>query len=140
MNRESPNLPRGIRNNNPGNILVNPGFAWRGQTGVDSDGYLLFSAPVYGLRAICILWVNYREYHGCVTIRDYISRWAPPVSNNTEAYIRFVCSCLGIGPNEAVDIHACSKSILEAIVTFENGEQPYSDRLLYHAIRLSHIR
>ena len=34
------------------------------------------------------------------TIRDIITRWAPPKENNTEAYIRRVTDRIGIGPDK----------------------------------------
>jgi len=131
---------RGIRNNNPGNIRTSNIYVWHGQTGADSDGYCIFDDPAYGLRAICILWVNYREYHHCVTITDYISRWAPSGDNPTQAYIDFMVTALNTGPLDTLDIHSHAVNILRAIVWFENGANPYPNTTFLRAQQMSHAR
>lgn len=132
--------PRGIANNNPGNIRASTEFAWKGQVGVDEQGFCKFSAPVYGLRAIALLWANYHRYYGCDTIREYINRWAPPSQNPTSTYAAFVAAAAGVGVDDVIDIHAHALALVQAIVHFENGEQPYDTGLINHAIAMSHVQ
>ena len=59
--------PRGIRNNNPGNIDYNPRNAWRGQL-AHSPGieprFARFDTAHNGLRALGKLLLNYRKLYG----------------------------------------------------------------------------
>ena len=115
-------------------------YVWHGQTGADADGYCTFEDPAYGLRAICILWVNYREYHHCLSITDYLSRWAPAGINPTPAYIDFMARALNTSPLATLDIHDRAVDILRAIVRFECGINPYPDTTFLRARQMSHAR
>jgi len=44
--------PRGIRNNNPGNIRKNESFTWQGEIDQDDKGFVVFDDEVNGLRAL----------------------------------------------------------------------------------------
>ena len=49
----------------------------------------------WGYRAMFVLLHTYRVRHGCRTLREMILRYAPPVENHTENYIRAVAAgCL----------------------------------------------
>src|ERR1700729_2714164 len=82
-------LPRGIRNNNPGNIKYD-GTQWQGLTGqdgtADSPGFNIFKDMGWGTRAIATSLVNMIN-KGEDTITALISAWAPSTENNTTAYI-----------------------------------------------------
>jgi hypothetical protein len=118
---------RGIRNNNPGNLR--PGKTpWRGQVGVDG-GYCVFDTPENGLRALAMQLVIYQDKHGCRTVRDIITRWAPPEDNNdTEAYIAAVAAWLGVSDQQSIDLHDDLRlaTLVSAIVQHENGSMPYT--------------
>ena len=90
--------PRGIRNNNPGNIRKTKDD-WKGlrpeQT--DKDFFQFVSMP-YGYRSLIKTLQNYRKLHDCWTIGDFIRRYAPPTENHTTAYIRTVCDKMGVPP------------------------------------------
>ena len=59
-----------------------------------------FSSMEYGWRAaFVILCKTYYGKYKLKTIRDIVSRWAPPKENNTPAYIRHVSDYTGIGPD-----------------------------------------
>jgi hypothetical protein len=84
--------PRGVRNNNPGNIRRSArGPVWKEEIwpGGD-DAFCTFSAPEWGIRAIVLTLISYHEKDGCKTIADAIHRWAPPCENNTVSYEAFV--------------------------------------------------
>jgi len=120
-------LPRGIRNNNAGNIRK--GIAWQGMAASQPDAsFITFIAPEYGLRAIARILRTYQEKYGLNTIRQVIARWAPPMENNTEAYITAVAAHVGESPDAPLDFTKQSVVVpmMEAITRQENGQQPYS--------------
>ena len=79
--------PRGVRNNNPGNIIA--GDTWLGRTGTDGK-YVKFKAPEYGIRAMGRVIRTYRKQHKINTISSIIKRWAPPSENKTQKYINYM--------------------------------------------------
>ena len=92
--------PRGIRNNNPLNIRRS-GDKWQGLRVLQEDReFFQFSEMKWGWRAAFrLLCHTYYGKYKLRTIRDIITRWAPPKENNTEAYIRRVTDRIGIGPD-----------------------------------------
>ena len=92
--------PRGIRNNNPLNIRRS-GDKWQGLQDLQEDReFFQFSEMKYGWRAAFrLLCHTYYGKYKLRTIRDIISRWAPPKENNTPAYIRHVSDYTGIWPD-----------------------------------------
>lgn len=116
--------PRGIRDNNPGNIewIADASRRWRGM--VNKDGrYGVFDTAANGVRAIGgELRANFRR--GENTIRAIINEWAPPVENDTSSYMLAVARALGVD----VDLPLSASRIPElaaAIIHHENGVQPY---------------
>ena len=85
-------VPRGIRNNNPLNI-IRTGAKWQGMSKKQNDRkFVVFDKMEYGWRAAFILLTRtyYRKYH-LNTIRKIVTRWAPPSDGNyTERYIAYV--------------------------------------------------
>ena len=132
--------PRGIRNNNPGNVRANPNVMWQHQSGVDGEGFIVFNDPVYGIRCLCMVFRHYVEYDGLTTLRQMIDRWAPPVENDTGAYVEDVARYVNADPDAPYDIHANSLALCKAIILHENGECPYSEGQLLRGIHLSHIQ
>jgi len=116
------NYPRGIRNNNPGNLRPTKD-KWQGQVGV-IDNFMVFSDIVYGTRALGTDLTN-KFYRGLNTIRKIIDVYAPPTENNTAAYISAVSNSLNIGAD--TPITNWSKDFLakfmRAVIMHENGEQ-----------------
>ena len=49
-----------------------------------------------------MLMRTYRRRYGCTTIRQIVSRYAPPNENDTEGYIRFCCRRLDIKPDDVL--------------------------------------
>ena len=120
-------LPRGIRNNNPGNIRKS-GDAWQGLADIQPDPeFFAFADPVYGIRALAKILRNYRDRYGLNTVQGIINRWAPPVENNTGAYVRMVANKVGVAPTEPLTWDAGQmRRLVSAIIQHENGKQPYS--------------
>jgi hypothetical protein len=133
-------LPRGIRNFNPGNIDRTT-ERWQGMAADQSSDkrFVVFTAPVWGLRALAKVLLSYQRKYGLRTPAAIIGRWAPPVENDTGAYARQVAKALGVCVDEQVDLTnaATLERILPAIVQHENGQQPYPATLIAEAVRLA---
>ncbi|HDS7133377.1 TPA: hypothetical protein QH369_000110 [Klebsiella aerogenes] len=119
--------PRGVRNNNPGNLEASSSNPWVGQTG--SDGrFAKFETPEHGIRALGRNLISYQR-QGIDTVGEIINRWAPPSDNNdTAAYIKAVCAQLGVTANQPLDASNPDtlQALCAAIIKHENGSQPYS--------------
>jgi len=123
-------LPRGVRNNNPGNIDYIPKNKWQGQTGIEEGvpkpRFARFDRPENGIRAIAKLLLNYHKA-GFNTVAKMINRWAPPVENDTGAYARAVASEMGLSPFTPFNFTPVLLAIMvRAIVKHENGYDPYA--------------
>lgn len=81
---------RGIRNNNPANIRR--GCAWKGLAEKQTDReFCQFVTMTWGVRALLVTLRTYVRKYNLHTVREIITRWAPPSDgNNTEKYIEFV--------------------------------------------------
>ncbi|HHT1110002.1 TPA: hypothetical protein ACTYBL_001837 [Klebsiella aerogenes] len=123
--------PRGVRNNNPGNLEASSSNPWVGQTG--SDGrFAKFETPEHGIRALGRNLLSYQR-QGIDTVSDIINRWAPPSDNNdTAAYIKSVCAQLGVKADQPLDTSNPDtlQALCAAIIKHENGSQPYSNEQL----------
>ena len=133
-------LPRGIRSNNPGNI-VRTSDRWLGMAPDQSSDprFVVFIDAEHGIRALMRLLINYQERHGLKTIRQIITRWAPPkgrdqngntYEQNTEAYIRAVCRDVGVGDDDELNLldRGVMDLLARAIVRHENGDASRWDR------------
>ena len=121
--------PRGIRNHNPGNIRRS-GDPWQGLAKDQNDAaFFQFSEAKFGIRALARVLISYQDRHSLRTVRAIISRWAPPVENQTSAYVEHVAERLNVAPDEPVDLHDYNvlRGLVVAIIAHENGIQPYSD-------------
>jgi hypothetical protein len=118
------NKPRGIRNNNPGNIRYN-GIAWKGLAEPPSDGsFCVFIMPYYGIRALAVLLRNCNRYYGIRTIKSIIARFAPDTENNTAAYIQSVCQAMGCDDSKQLELEKDEvlTALMKAIIRHENGK------------------
>lgn len=132
---------RGIRNRNPGNVTVlGGGKKWRGQIGEDvaPDGhvYAVFDSQHHGLRACARLLRNYQRLHRLSTVRELISRYAPPVANPTGDYVDFVARALQVGPDAPILLSddGMLVELVLAVVHFENGFPPFSAHAVMQAV------
>lgn len=91
-------LPRGIRNNNPGNLRPLRKDVWQGEVTPDTGemgSYSVFVAPEWGIRAM-IRDVRNKRRRGLDTIFKILSAYAPAEdNNNVEAYSHGVCARVG---------------------------------------------
>src|SRR5215469_16681622 len=129
-------IPRGIRLNNPGNIRRDH-TSWLGLADQQTDpDFWEFSTPEYGIRAIVKIMQSYRRERIC-TIASAINRWAPPVENNTQAYIDAVATSVGVDSGHIVDLNNVMQPLVKAIIQHENGQNPYTDAVINEGIALA---
>lgn len=126
MNGPGPALhaPKGIRNNNPGNLRTGSG---------GSFGH--YANPQAGLNALSkqlMLYYNGKSaaagYQKLTTLRQIISTYAPSSENNTSAYIADLARKLGVSPDAQLNLRnpAQLQALMRGIVQHENGMNPYS--------------
>lgn len=94
-------FPRKPEFNNPLNIK-DTGQNWEGEQG-SRNGFVVFKTPEDGIRAASKLFDTYANKHNIDTVKEFISRYAPPSENDTEAYIKTVSSALGVSPDTEID-------------------------------------
>lgn len=132
--------PRGIRNNNPGN-LRGGNIPWRGEVGRDPEGFVIFRDSTHGIRAMAKVLMTYHNVWKLRTVRSVITRWAPATENNTNAYVRAVAKTLGVGENQTINVlfRPVMFELVKAIIRHENGSNPYSDAEIYAGIDMALI-
>ncbi|MGO4770414.1 hypothetical protein ACEN2I_02035 [Flavobacterium sp. W22_SRS_FK3] len=98
-------LTRGVRNNNPGNLVLTS-IAWQGKipNKQNTDGHFeQFTEVKYGIRAMLRDLTNDIS-KGKNTIRKLITEYAPPSENNTEQYINIICKAVGLSADQTIQI------------------------------------
>jgi len=88
-------LPRGIRNNNPGNLRAMVGPQ---NVGKVVDGFAQFFTSLDGITSYFHLVHAYYFGHGIKTLPQFIERYAPSNENDTRAYIRAVGIAMNLNP------------------------------------------
>jgi len=110
--------PRGLRNNNPGNIKA--GDNWQGMIGV-SDGFVQFENIGWGIRALGVD-LSTKIRNGYDTIELIIFRYAPPTENETLAYIASVVEFTGLSQTRELTADQNTlKRLIRAIMNVELG-------------------
>jgi hypothetical protein len=114
---------RGMRNNNPGNLVASdwvkslPGYKG------DDGKFAIFDTPEHGAAA---LDANLKSYgrKGINTPLGIASTWAPASDNNNpDSYGGQIAKALGVGPNDKIDMGDPSvrAKVSQAIGMVENG-------------------
>lgn len=117
-------IPRGIRNNNPGNIRHGKS-KWQGMAAQQTDAaFVQFISPEYGIRALSHILDSYAA-RGLNTVRKIINTFAPPIENDTGAYVQAVADALGVTPDTILSVANVKVDLVAAIIRHENGQQPY---------------
>lgn len=116
-------LPRGIRNNNPGN-LIRTASDWIGKVpfaqSTDSQ-FEQFTHVEYGLRAMAYDIIGDIS-KGKNTLTALITEYAPPSENDTAAYINSVSNQTGVGANDTIPLSVDTLvAIMQAKIVVENG-------------------
>ncbi len=117
--------PRGIANNNPGNIIIT-GENWRGKVPVsqNTDGtFEQFTSMMYGVRALIKNLYSYFKSTPNITLAEISYRWNPDKNPaNVEAYTSHLEERTGLKRNESVELTEENlKKITKAITEIENG-------------------
>lgn len=108
-------LPRGLRNNNPGNIrIANNSWLAKVPESENTDGSFeqfksytfregnTYSGMSMGTRALVKLGWTYLNQNPNHTILSFISKYAPSSENNTEAYAKAIADYLDVTVNAKV--------------------------------------
>lgn len=116
-------MTRGHRNNNPLNIRMSS-EKWRGKIGNDGQ-FEKFIDMIHGLRAGMVNLRTYFYKHKLNTVRQIINRWAPPVENNTELYVRYVAGAMRVEPDAKLTFEADTiASMVKAMAKMESDYIP----------------
>lgn len=118
--------PRSVRNNNPGNIEHQAAFRWQGELAPDpalEPRFARFDTPANGFRALARNLLAYRRTYHLSTVRQIVNRWAPPVENETTAYVAAVARALGVHEDNALDLEqpGTLSALAKAIAIHETG-------------------
>lgn len=120
------NLSRGVRNNNPGNLVYSSANNWVGKIpksqSTDSR-FEQFKEVKFGIRAMFIdILGDIRK--GKNTLRKLISEYAPSFENNTNSYISIVSKKTGVAPDKVLkDMdYLFYQKLARAIIDHENGK------------------
>lgn len=112
--------PRGIRNNNPGNL------EFHNQTGADreegSGRFARFKTMAEGVAALARQLQAYAA-RGEDTVRKIINKYAPGIENNTQAYIQNLSRKMGISADDHLDLSKIEtlRGMIGGISDIENG-------------------
>lgn len=122
-------VPRGIRNNNPGNLR-----AWGDTPRI--NGYAHFGTPAAGLAAMVENLQAQQSVHGLDTIAGIIGKWAPPSENNTAAYIADIVKQTGFGANQHLDLtdKKTVAPLVSGIIKHEGNSTGYSKDMVDQAV------
>ena len=88
-------LPRGIRNNNPGNLRSGYGM---GTPVPKEDGFARFATMEDGLYSMAMLVSDFYNVTGLRTLPAFIGRYAPSTENDVTQYMNLVSQRLGLNP------------------------------------------
>lgn len=126
---------RGFRNKNPGNLRPNNIHdlsKWPGAIGVDSEGHLIFARDIDGIRAIVIVLKKYRA-KGIRSPHGIVWRWAGKKANviDKQNYVKVMRERLGVYEWSLLNMDSAEtlEKITKSIIYFENGKDPYPDKL-----------
>jgi hypothetical protein len=125
--------PRGIRNNNPLNI-VKSNIPWNGKTGNDGV-FETFDSAENGIRAAARNLKTYRDKYGLRSVRGIISRWtAEESAQSQQNYINFVTNKMGVSESDTLITVEQYAQLVTSMIQFENGQQPYDYSMIQRAV------
>ncbi|WP_430933991.1 hypothetical protein [Saccharicrinis sp. 156] len=125
------NAPRGIRNNNPGNLIYT-NIKWNGKLSKEQNKdrrFEMFKAPEYGVRAM-IKDLKHDIEKGKNTVPALIEEYAPKFENNTAAYINTVCKDLKVSKQaKLLPTKNTLRLLVLSIARVENGGNYVTNQL-----------
>lgn len=124
-------LPRGLRNNNPGNLKISSSN-WQGKIpeSQNTDGvFEQFKTFAYGVRAmIKLIRDTYMTKWNLRTIRQIVSKYAPTSENDTGSYVYSVSAKTGFGPDQQLGTDKETlRRLVQAMAYHENGRMAIDD-------------
>jgi hypothetical protein len=139
--------PRGLRNNNPGNIRK--GTEWKGETQGHDPAFETFTSVEYGIRAIFKLIDTYIKKYNLETVQGIIARYAPAFENQTANYINSVVRYMVEHANEDQLVYLNANMNMSkvtalgllplfvgGIIEHENGMQPFNFQFIAECQKL----
>jgi hypothetical protein len=124
LNSGIKNLPRGLRNNNPGNLRIS-NIKWQGKVpnNLNTDkSFEQFNTIHYGIRAMITDVANDITIKKLNTLTKLINSYAPPTENDTINYINFVSKQTNLQPNQLINITPdLLAKIVKSKILIENG-------------------
>lgn len=116
------NLPPGLRNNNPGN-LIKTAIPWQGKLPQSAaTRFERFVNIKFGLRAL-FRQIHTDVYKRKMNLTQLLNKYAPTFENNTNVYIQTVSKETGIHPTQPIYLTVdVIKKIVRAIVKVEIGK------------------
>ena len=121
-------VPRGLRNNNPGNLRSNPynEHFWKKQIGSDGQ-FCKFESMYFGIRALCRLLLTYYKRGWLKNAVIFVEHYAPASDhNNVLAYAAYVSSAWLYG-------EFSPHQLAVLIMQMENGESFIDDEMIKFA-------
>lgn len=121
--------PRGIRNNNPGNLR-----SWGDMP--REDGFARFPTPEAGLAAMIKNLQVQQSKHGLNTIAGIIGRWAPPSENETGSYVSSIAKQTGFGAHQPLDLtdKRTVAPLISSMIRQEGNSAGYSKDMVEKAV------
>jgi hypothetical protein len=126
------NLSRGLRNNNPGNLIYTD-IGWQGKIPyaqnsdwIGNPGNIVkyfeqYTDVEHGIRAAAEDIINDVKQHG-YSLAQLINEYAPPSENNTAGYIQSIVNVTGLNPDVPITWNfVLLAEVLRAIFEVENG-------------------
>lgn len=129
-------LPRGIRNNNPLNI-IHSNAAWQGQSPTQTDpNFVQFQSMEWGIRAAVKILKTY-HLRGWRTIAKIVFDWCP--DHTAESYITNVCRLTGMPRHQVIDINNETQviSLLDAMIKVECAGYEVDKNILVTGYRMA---
>lgn len=123
-------IPRAVRCCNPGNIdRTTPRAGWQGakpDAELTDPRFEEFTTPIFGFRALSKVLIRYSTAYKLNTVRQIVNRWAPPLENNTDAYIKHAAELVGVDPDQPLKMTdpAVLQALCRAISRHEAGKNP----------------
>lgn len=118
--------PRGLRNNNPGNLNFAHQTGAVLEYGMAHPRFARFQTMDDGVEALCQQLQLYFQRH-INTVAGIICKWAPPTENYTSAYSAYVAQQMAVDPNLVLQgTPAQAARLALAIIHLENGKQPFT--------------
>lgn len=108
-----------IGRNNPFNLRYSKNNHWLGLTG-QTRGFCDFVNMDFGIRAVALLVMRSYRKNNVLTISEIIHRFAPPIENNTDKYVEYVCGQLSCFPFD-IPSRAEYPSLFRAMSKFEGN-------------------